>query len=71
MFAGHAGDEAAAADLASRLEAAIDAGQLPPWSGVRLASEEAAEDDAITAEQRARLGLDRGFARFRERIRRR
>ena len=62
LFAGHAGDEAAAADFAARFEAAVDAGQLAPRSGVRFAREEAAEDDAVASQQRAGLRLDGFFA---------
>ena len=59
LFAAHAGDEAAAADLAARFEPAVDARQLAPRRGVRLAREQAAEDDAVAAEEHARLHLDR------------
>ncbi len=62
LFAGHAADEAAAADFASGFEAAVDAGQLAPGGGVRFAGEEAAEDDAVAFEERSGLGFYGFFA---------
>ena len=52
LFARHARDEAAAANFAARLEAAVDARQLAPRRDVRFAREQAPEDDAVAAEQR-------------------
>ena len=62
LFTRHAGDETAAADLASRLEAAVDAPELAPWSGVRFAGEQLAEHDAVAAQQRSGLQLHGRFA---------
>ena len=58
LLARHAGHEAAAADLAARLEPAVDARQLAPRRGVRLARQQPPEHDAVAAEQRPRLSLD-------------
>ena len=63
LFAGHAGDESSAANLAAGLEAAVHARQLTPRRGVRLARQHAPEDDAVAAQQRPRLRLDGRFAR--------
>jgi len=62
LFAGHAGDEAAAADFAARFEAAVDAGQFAPGGGVRFAGEQAAEDDAVSLPQRSGLGVGSSVA---------
>ena len=62
MFAGHAGDEAAAADFSSRFEAAVDAGQLAPGGGVGFTRQQAAEDDAVAFQERSGLRLDGFFA---------
>ena len=67
LFARHAGDEAAAADLAARLEPPVDAGQLAPRRRVRLARQQPPEHDAVAAEQRPRLRLDGRVARCRAR----
>src|ERR1051325_436044 len=63
LLAGHAGDEAAAADLAARVAAAVDARQVAPRRGVGLARGELAEDDAVAAKEDARLqfGVDLVF----------
>src|SRR4051794_41814762 len=60
LFAGDAGDEAAAADLAAGFEPAVAAGELAPRRGVRLAGEEAAEDDSVAAEERPGLRVEVG-----------
>jgi hypothetical protein len=60
LLAGEAGDEAAAADLAARFEAAIDANEIAPLRQPRrLALEQAPADDAVAAQQDARDMLDR------------
>ena len=62
LLARHSGDEPAAADFASRLEAAVDHDQLAPGRDVRLARQQPAEDDAIPLEQDARLDFDGGVS---------
>ena len=62
LLARHARHEAAAADFAARFEAAVHAGQLAPWRGVRFAGEQPAEHDAVALEQRARLQFHGGVA---------
>lgn len=60
LLAGEAGDEAAAADLAARLEPTIDAQEVAPGRQPgRLAREKAPEDDAVAAQERPREMLDR------------
>jgi hypothetical protein len=54
LLAAEAGDKAAAADLAARLQPAIDAHQVTPWRKLRLALQQRAEHDAVALEQRAR-----------------
>ncbi|MDL1863549.1 DDE-type integrase/transposase/recombinase [Betaproteobacteria bacterium PRO7] len=59
LLAGHAGDEAAAADFAARLQAPIAAQQVAPRrQPVRFARHQPPEHDAVTAQQRARDVLD-------------
>src|SRR4029077_10023426 len=58
LFAGHAGDEASATNLAPRLEPAIDPRQVAPWRDVRFTRQQAPEDDAVALEERPRLQLD-------------
>ena len=65
LFAGHAGDEPSAANLAARFEAAIDARQLAPRRAFGFAREQPAEHDAVAPQQRPRLTLDRRFTRRR------
>ena len=60
LLAGEARDEPAAADLAARLEPAIDAQQVAPRrQPVGLALEQAPEHDAVAEQQSARDVLDR------------
>src|SRR5204862_6600685 len=59
LLARHPADETSAADLAARLETPVDAGELTPGSRIGLAREQTPEDDAIAAQQRPRLNLDR------------
>src|SRR5689334_23226786 len=60
LLAGDARDEAAAADLATRLEPAQHANEIAPRRQPRrLALDEAPADDAVTAQQRARDVLER------------
>ena len=63
LLARHAGHEPAAADLAARLEPPVDARELAPRRGVGLAGEQPPEHDAVAAQQRPRLELDRLVAR--------
>jgi hypothetical protein len=58
LFAGEAGDEAAATDLAAGFEAAKDVEKLAPLGSVGLAGEEIAEEDAVAGEEHASEGLD-------------
>src|SRR5262249_26743923 len=61
LLAREAGDEAAAANLAARLETAVDAKEIAPRRQPRrLALEHAPEDDAVAAQERACKMLDRG-----------
>ena len=61
MLAGEAGDKAAAANLAARLEPAVDSQQVAPGRQPgRLAFEHAPEHDAVAAQQSMREMLDRG-----------
>src|SRR6185369_852170 len=53
LLAAEAGDETAAANLAPRLQAAIDAHQVAPRGELRLALEHRAEDDAVALEEEA------------------
>ena len=67
LLAVEAGDEAAAADLAARLERAAGAGDVAPRApGMRSRVERAAEDDAGAAQQAARdeLGARRRVERL-------
>ena len=63
LLARHARHEPAAADLTARLETPVDARELAPGRGVRLAGEQPPEHHAVAAEQRPRLELDRLVAR--------
>ncbi len=62
LLARHAGHEVAAADFPARLEPPVDAREIAPRRGDVLARQQAAEDDAVAAEQCPRRGLDRGAA---------
>lgn len=58
LLAEGAGDEAAAADLAAGFEAAEDGEEVAPLGGVGFAGEELAEEDAVAAEEDARVGVE-------------
>src|SRR5262249_56747465 len=68
LFAGHGGDEAAAADLAARLEATVDARELAPGRRVRFTREQPAEDDPVAPHQRAGFELDSSLSEPRRRL---
>jgi hypothetical protein len=60
LFAGEAGDEAAAADLAASLETAKDVEKVAPFGGVGFAGEQVAEEDAVAGEKLAGEGFEGG-----------
>ena len=65
LFPGHPGHEAAAANLAASLQSPIDARQLAPRRGVRLARQQPSKNDAVPFQQRPGLMFDRVVARAR------
>ena len=58
LLARHAGDEAAAANLAARFETAVDARELAPRRRGGLAGQQPPEHDPVAPQQAPRLALD-------------
>jgi hypothetical protein len=61
LLTAEAGDEAAAAHLATGFQAAKDAQQVAPFGGIRLAGEKIAKEDAVAGEEDAGEGFDGGI----------
>src|SRR6185503_535693 len=62
LFADKSIDKAAAADLASRLQAAIHTEQSPPWRQRGFARQQVAKNNPVALQQLARMGLEPCFA---------
>src|SRR5262249_37242143 len=58
LLARHTRHKPPAADLATRLQPAVGARQIPPRGSPRLAGQQPAEDDAVPAQQRPGSRLD-------------
>jgi hypothetical protein len=65
LFAGEAGEKAAAADLAAGFETAEDVEEVAPSGGVGFAGEKVAEEDAVAGEELAGEGFESGVGLLR------
>jgi len=60
LLAEGSADEAAAADFSTGFETAEDGQEVAPLGGIGFAGEEFAEEDSVTAEEDAGVGVEGG-----------